>query len=96
MNNKVIDCSIILQSQSSIGGSLSNLLQKGMTESDIISINSLVEVCTSKIDYSNSKIGNQNQGVTTKYRDTNDSKVKSEYWKLWINDLKNMGISRWQ
>ncbi len=42
----------------------------------------------SNIDFSNSKIDNQNEGVTTKYRNTNDSKVKSEYWKLWINDLK--------
>ena len=67
MNYKVIDCRTIIQSQSSIGGALSNLLQKGMTEMDIISINSLVEVCTSNIDFSNSKIGNQNQDFTTKY-----------------------------
>jgi hypothetical protein len=87
----VINCRTIIQSQSSIGPALSNLLQKGMTESDIITINSLVEVCTSNIDFSNSKFGDQNQGVTTKYRNTNDSKVKSEYWKLWINDLKKYG-----
>ena len=42
----------------------------------------------SNIDFSNSKIGNQKEGVTTKYTNTNDSKVKSEYWKRWINDLK--------
>jgi hypothetical protein len=92
LNNKVINCRNIIQSQSSIGGALSNLLQKGMTESDIININQLVQVCTkSNIDFSNSKIGNQNQDITTKYRNTNDSKVKSEYWKLWINDLKKYG-----
>jgi hypothetical protein len=89
LNNKVIDCRTIIQSQKSTGGALSNLFQKGMTESDIISINSLVEVCTkSDIDFSNSKFGDQNQDFTTKYRNTIDSKVKSEYWKLWINDLK--------
>jgi hypothetical protein len=88
----VINCRTIIQSQSSIGPALSNLLQKGMTESDIISINSLVEVCTkSNIDISNSKIGDQNKGVTTKYMNTNASKVKSEYWKLWINNLKKYG-----
>jgi hypothetical protein len=58
---------------------------------DKLSINSLVEVCTGKIDFSNSKIGNQNQGVTTKYGDTNDSKVISEYLKVLINDLKKYG-----
>jgi hypothetical protein len=92
INNKVIGCRTIIQSQKSIGPALSNLLQKGMTESDIISINSLVEVCTkSNIDISNSKIGDQNKGVTTKYMNTNASKVKSEYWKLWINNLKKYG-----
>jgi hypothetical protein len=40
----VNNCRTILQSQSSIGGALSNLLQKGITESDIININQLVEV----------------------------------------------------
>jgi hypothetical protein len=89
LNNKVIDCRTIIQSQKSTGGALSNLFQKGMTESDIISINSLVEVCTkSDIDFSNSIFDDQNQDFTTKYRNTIDSKVKSEYWKLWINDLK--------
>jgi hypothetical protein len=44
LNNKVNNCRTILQSQSSIGGALSNLLQKGITESDIININQLVEV----------------------------------------------------
>ncbi len=33
LNNKVINCRTIIQSQSSIGPALSNLLQKGMTES---------------------------------------------------------------
>jgi predicted RNA-binding protein with EMAP domain len=94
LNNKVINCRTILQSQSSIGVALSNLLQKGITESDIININQLVEVCTksNNIDFSNSKIGNQNENFTTKYRrNTDDSKVKSEYWKMWINDLKRYG-----
>jgi hypothetical protein len=37
-----------------------------MTESDIISINQLVQVCTSNIDFINSKIGDQYQDFTTK------------------------------
>ncbi len=93
LNNKVINCRTILQSQSSIGAAFSNLLQKGITESDIITINQLVEVCTksNNIDFSNSKIGIQNEDFITKYKNTNDSKVKSEYWKMWINDLKRYG-----
>jgi hypothetical protein len=95
LNNKVINCHTIIQSQSSIGSALSNLLQKGMTESDIIGINSLVDTCTNNTDFSNSKSGPQNENRTKdKSKDTNDdNKIinKSEYRNLLINELQKYG-----
>ena len=46
LNNKIIRDRFLFRLEPSIGPTLSNLLQKGITEQDIISINQLVELCT--------------------------------------------------
>ncbi|MER5174222.1 MAG: hypothetical protein ABJB76_12545 [Candidatus Nitrosocosmicus sp.] len=46
LNNKITRNSILFQLQPSIGPTLSNLIQKGITEQDIIDINQLIEICT--------------------------------------------------
>jgi hypothetical protein len=95
LSNKVVNCRTIIQSQSSIGPTLSNLLQKGMTEQDIININQIVDICTNNTDFSNSKSGPQKENRTKdKIKDTNnDNKIinKSEYRNLLINELQKYG-----
>jgi len=74
-----------------IGPSLSNLLQKGIGEQDIININQLVEICTGNTGFSNPINGpllSSNQNI--KYNDTHNINIKSrsEYWKGLIEELK--------
>ncbi len=73
---------MILQSQPITGPVLSGLLQKGMNEHDIININHLIEISTNNIDN------------VTENKNTNKNISRSEYWKLFIDDLKKYGNIR--
>ena len=64
-----------------IGPSLSNLLQKGIGEQDIININQLVETIIAKDMMMTNKSDNNN-------RVTNSNSSRSEYWKTLIEELK--------
>ena len=98
LNNKITRDSILFRLQPSIGPTLSNLIQKGITEQDIIDINQLVEICTNNntvyIDSipagpninQNENENNNNKNVIGSYRNN-----RSEYWKLLIDDLKKYG-----
>jgi len=78
MNNKVINCCTIIQLQPSVGPALSNLLQKGMVEQNIIDIHHLVETLN------NTDISNKNENTKNKIS-------RSEYWKIFTDDLKRCG-----
>jgi RNA processing factor Prp31 len=73
-----------------LGPSLSNFFQKGIGEQHIIGINQLVEICTSNIDYSNFIIGTQKEN-NSKDTDKDNTKKRSEYWKLLTRELKSYG-----
>jgi hypothetical protein len=81
-----------------IGPSLSNLLQKGIGEQDIIGINQLVETCTGNTNFSSSGFDPQKEDmVKDKDKDTNNgNKItsRSEYWKLLTDELKKYGSTR--
>ena len=64
-----------------VGPSLSNLLQKGIGEQDIININQLVETIIAKESIMMDKSDNNN-------RVTNSNSSRSEYWKTLIEELK--------
>jgi hypothetical protein len=80
LSNQVFNYRIILQSQPITGQVLSGLLQKGMNEHDIINISHLIEICTSNID-----------NVTENKNTTNKNISRSEYWKIFTDDLKRYG-----
>ncbi len=79
LSNKAINCRNIIQSQPSIGPTLSNLLQKGMVEQNIIDIHHLIEICINNTD-----IDNKNENTKNKIS-------RSEYWKIFTDDLKIYG-----
>jgi len=64
-----------------IGPSLSNLLQKGIGEQDIININQLVETIIAKDMMMTNKSNNNSNRVT-------NISSRSEYWKTLIEELK--------
>jgi hypothetical protein len=72
-----------------VGPSLSNLLQKGIGEQDIIKINQLVEICTNNIDFSNHI--KESSLTLNKDKDIDKRiiiKSRSEYWASLIEELK--------
>jgi hypothetical protein len=74
-----------------IGPSLSNLLQKGIGEQDIVNINQLVEICTkSSTDFPNH---NTDSSSSQNIKDKDTAKrirvnSRSEYWNSLIEELK--------
>ena len=74
-----------------IGPSLSNLLQKGIGEQDIVNINQLVEICTkSSTDFPNH---NTDSSSSQNIKDNDmDKRIivnsRSEYWNSLIEELK--------
>ncbi len=86
LNDKVIYCRTVLQLQSSIGPALSNLLQKGVTESDIINMNYLVTVFANSnflTDHAFQNENNGNSNINTK----NKPLSRIDYWNLFIYKL---------
>ncbi|MGN6622644.1 MAG: hypothetical protein ACTHKK_00695, partial [Candidatus Nitrosocosmicus sp.] len=74
-----------------VGPSLSNLLQKGIGEQDIVNINQLVEICTkSSTDFPNH---NTDSSSSQNIKDNDiDKRIsvnsRSEYWNSLIEELK--------
>ena len=83
---------LMFRLEPSIGPTLSNLLQKGITEQDIIGISQLVQLCTNNTGYTDSspvsspKYQNENKNNTME-----GSKKRIENWKSLIDDLKRYG-----
>jgi hypothetical protein len=74
-----------------VGPSLSNLLQKGIGEQDIIKINQLVEICTNNIDFSNRIKEPSYLTQNLKDKDIDKRiiiKSRSECWTSLIEELK--------
>jgi hypothetical protein len=74
-----------------IGPSLSNLLQKGIGEQDIININKLVETYANSNDYADQSNKNASSNQNIKDNDMDKRiviKSRSEYWNELIEDLE--------
>ncbi|MGN6349275.1 MAG: hypothetical protein ACTHLL_05965, partial [Candidatus Nitrosocosmicus sp.] len=74
-----------------VGPSLSNLLQKGIGEQDIVNINQLVEICTkSSTDFPNHNTdSSSSQNIKDNDMDKRISvNSRSEYWNSLIEELK--------
>jgi hypothetical protein len=76
----------------SIGLTLSNLFQVGITEQDIIGISQVVELCTNNTEYTDSSsVPGPNYQNDNKNNTIEGSKKRLERWKSLINDLKPYG-----
>ena len=78
MNEEVNKCRSIILSQQSIGSTLYSLLQKGMVEQNIIDIHYLIETIN-------------NTDISNEKENTKNNISRSEYWKLFTDDLKRYG-----
>jgi hypothetical protein len=90
LKNKIIHDRLMFRLEPSIGPTLSNLFQIGITEQDIIGITQLVEICSNNTVYSGSSPG-PGYGPYPNHQNENNNKSRSEYWKSWIDELKNYG-----
>jgi hypothetical protein len=63
LNNQMIYNRAMLQSQPSVGPILLNLIQKGMTEHDILVISHLIDFYTNNANFSNSIFEYQNENI---------------------------------
>jgi len=73
----------------SIGPTLSNLFQKGITEQDILGISQLVQLCSNDTD--SSLLSGPNYKIENKNNTMEHSKKRIENWKSLIDDLKRCG-----
>jgi hypothetical protein len=73
----------------SIGLTLSNLFQVGITERDIIGISQVVELCTNNTD--SSSVSSPNYQNENKNNTMEGGKNRLERWKSLIDDLKSYG-----
>ena len=78
----------------SIGPTLSNIFQKGVTEQDIVGISQLVALCSNNNLHADSSLAscsnNQNE-FNNKNNTMEGSKKRAETWKSLIDDLKRYG-----
>jgi hypothetical protein len=96
LNNKIFKDRFLFRLEHSIGPTLSRLLQKGITEQDIIGINQLVELCTNNnteygesiSDHNTNQKENSTNNIIGNARKNNS---RSEYWKYLIDNLKRYG-----
>ncbi len=57
LKNKINNNRLMFRLEPSIGPTLSNLLQKGITEQDILGISQLVQLCTNNTEHTDSSPG---------------------------------------
>jgi hypothetical protein len=96
LKNKINHNRLMFRLEPSIGPTLSHLLQKGITEQDIIGISQLVQLYQNNTGYTDSslasgpnyqnEIKNKNENNTIEF-----SKKRIEIWKSLIDDLKRCG-----
>jgi hypothetical protein len=96
LNNKIFKDRFLFRLEHSIGPTLSRLLQKGITEQDIIDINQLVELCTNNNTEYGESISdhntNQKENITNNIiGNARKNNSRSEYWKYLIDNLKRYG-----
>jgi predicted DNA-binding protein YlxM (UPF0122 family) len=92
LKNKINYNRLMFRLEPSIGPTISNLFQKGMTEQDIIGISQLVQLCTNNTD--SSPVSGPNYKIENKSNTMEDSKKRRENWKSLIDDLKRYGEIR--
>jgi hypothetical protein len=92
LKNKINYNRLMFRLEPSIGPTISNLFQKGMTEQDIIGISQLVQLCTNNTD--SSLASGHNYKIENKNNTMEDSKKRRENWKSLIDDLKRYGEIR--
>ena len=75
LKNKINHNRLMFRLESSIGPTLSNLLQKGITEQDILGISQLVQLCTNNTGYTDSSLASG-----PNYQNENKNKNKTIQW----------------
>jgi hypothetical protein len=98
LKNKINHNRLMFRPEPSIGPTLSHLLQKGITEQDIIGISQLVQLCSNNTGYTDSSLAsgpnyqNENENENEYKNNTMElSKKRIEIWKSLIDDLKRCG-----
>jgi len=98
LKNKINHNRLMFRLEPSIGPTLSNLLQKGITEQDILGISQLVQLCTNNTEHThNTEHSDSSLASSPKYQNENKnntkegSKKRRENWKSLIDDLKRYG-----
>ena len=93
LKNKINHNRLMFRLEPSIGPTLSNLFQKGITEQDILGISQLVQLCTNNTGYTDSSLasGPNYQNENKKQYNGRFSKKRIENWKSLIDDLKRYG-----
>ena len=96
LKNKINHNRLMFRLEPSIGPTLTNLLQKGITEQDILGISQLVQLYQNNTGYTNSSSYSgpnyQNENENEYKNNTMElSKKRIEIWKSLIDDLKRYG-----
>ena len=95
LKDKINHNRLMFRLEPSIGPTLSNLFQKGITEQDILGISQLVQLCTNNTGYTDSSLASgpnyQNEINNNKNNTIEFSKKRIETWKSLIDDLKRYG-----
>jgi predicted nucleic acid-binding Zn-ribbon protein len=89
LKNKINNNLLMYRLEPSIGLTLSNLFQVGITERDIIGISQVVELCTNNTD--SSTVSSPNYQNKNKNNTMEGGKKRLERWKSLIDDLKSYG-----
>jgi hypothetical protein len=89
LKNKINNNRLMYRLEPSIGLTLSNLFQVGITERDIIGISQVVELCTNNTD--SSSVSSPNYQNENKNNTMEGGKNRLERWKSLIDDLKSYG-----